>query len=135
MSFFLLTSSCPPSCPHLWRSPNAPTTLLSVITWTYLLMSPTKDQSIYFMQTAWLTDLFHERQLSTTRLSLTGAFSTTLTCKTPLATSQHQLDGNRGVTLSSHPSGTPPGYQGMQHCSVSCAGSALVPEEFSCQPP
>lgn len=67
------------------------------------------------MQTAWLTDLFHERQLSTTRLSLTGAFSTTLTCKTPLATSQHQLDGNRGVTLSSHPSGAPPAYQG---CSI-----------------
>jgi len=35
--FFSRRPNCPPSCPELWRSPGAPTALLSVIAWTYLL--------------------------------------------------------------------------------------------------
>lgn len=89
-----------------------------------LLLSPRQTHwwqpQLYFMQASTsckqpgsLT-LYHEKQ-PITRLSLPGAFSTPLSCKTPPASPQNQLDQNRGITLSSHPSGAPSDYQG---CSI-----------------
>lgn len=72
MPFFLRRSNCPPSCPYLWRSSCAPTALLSVITWTYLLMTVPPQTKVCTLcegvstslayWPAWLTDQpFHKR--------------------------------------------------------------------------
>lgn len=116
MSFFLHTSSCPPSCPYLWRSPSALTTLLSVITWTYLLTVPSWTKASTLCKQPGLQTFFTKGNFLLQGCSSLVVFLPLWpVSKTPLATPQDQLDGNRGVTLSSHPSGAPSGYQG---CSI-----------------
>lgn len=94
------------------------------------------NRTVYFMQgysnqPGLLTSLFTKGNIIK-RLSLAGAFSTTLPHSIPLSALQNQQDGNkRGVPLPSCPLGALPGYQG----SSTAVSATLAKLQYGTQLP